>query len=217
VRGHAASLCHASDGVASFTHIFNVHLGVRSKSNLLRMAEHGVYFAHGDWVCALYWRSSSQKIKRFLVMDRLKRVLQLFYDKYNCAQSVFAACAEDEGLNEAERLALASAFGGGVAGQGEICGALTGALMALGEARRKEIAADPVSARKAVYEQARQITNAFRAVHGSILCRELTGCALDTEEGHRNFQERDVRKTVCSKLVVFAVNQVSEATDTPQA
>ena len=64
-------------------------------------------------------------------MDRLERVLQLFYENYNCAQSVFAACASDEGLTEAERLALASAFGGGVAGQGESCGALTGALMGL--------------------------------------------------------------------------------------
>ena len=49
-------------------------------------------------------------------MDQLERVLQLFHENYNCAQSVFAACAEDEGLGEAERLALASAFGGGMAG-----------------------------------------------------------------------------------------------------
>ena len=149
-------------------------------------------------------------------MDQLERVLQLFHENYNCAQSVFAACAEDEGLGEAERLALASAFGGGMAGQGEVCGALTGALMALGAARGKELAADPVGARKALYEQARQITQSFRLAHGSILCRELTGCSLDTEEGHHAFQERDLRKNLCDKLVVFAVGQATQAIGAPQ-
>lgn len=135
-------------------------------------------------------------------MDRKpsERALELFTANYNCAQSVFAACATDADLNQTQRLAIAAAFGGGVARQGEICGALTGALMALGETRGD-----------AVYAQAEKIITAFRAAHGSILCRELTGCRLNTEEGHRSFKERDVRNTVCARLVAFAADRVATA------
>jgi hypothetical protein len=65
------------------------------------------------------------------------------------------------------------------------------------------MAADPVAGRQAIYEKVHQLTDEFRAAHGSILCRELTGCSLDTEEGQRLYNQN-----LCSKLVVFAVEQV---------
>jgi C_GCAxxG_C_C family probable redox protein len=137
--------------------------------------------------------------------------LELFSQKYNCAQSSFGALSTDNGLSEAQRLALAAPFGGGVARQGEMCGALTGALLALGETLGESMATDPVAGRQALYEKVHQLTDEFRAAHGSILCRELTGCSLDTEEGQRLYNERGLHQNLCSKLVVFAVEQV-EAT-----
>jgi len=138
--------------------------------------------------------------------------VELFSQDYNCAQSVYAACATGEGLSEARRLALAAPFGGGVARQGEICGALTGALLALGEAEGAAMAADPVAGRNALYERARQMTAAFREAHGAILCRELTGCALDTETGRSSFKERGLHQNLCTKLVAFAAEQVVRMT-----
>ena len=137
-----------------------------------------------------------------------QRALELFSQKYNCAQSVFGACPVSGGLSEAQRLALAAPFGGGVARQGEICGALTGALLALGETFGEAMAADPVAGRKVLYERVHQLTDEFRAAHGSILCRELTGCSLDTEEGQRLYNERGLHQNLCSELVFFAVEQV---------
>ena len=141
-----------------------------------------------------------------------QRAVELFSQNYNCAQSVYAACASGDGLSEAQRLALAAPFGGGIARQGEICGALTGALLALGETEGKAMAADPVAGRNALYEHARQLTEAFRKAHGSILCRELTGCALDTEAGQRSFKERGLHQNLCTKLVVFAAEEVVSMT-----
>ena len=137
-----------------------------------------------------------------------QRAVELFSRNYNCAQSVYAGSATGEGLSEAQRLALAAPFGGGIARQGEICGALTGALLTLGEAEGKAMAADPVAGRNALYERARQLTEAFRKEHGAILCRELTGCSLDTEEGQRSFKERGLHQNLCTKLVAFAAEQV---------
>ncbi|MGD0295148.1 MAG: C-GCAxxG-C-C family protein [Terracidiphilus sp.] len=140
------------------------------------------------------------------------RAVELFSQNYNCAQSVYAASATGKGLSEAQRLALAAPFGGGVARQGEICGALTGALLALGEAEGKAMAANPVAGRNALYERARKLTEAFREAHGAILCRELTGCALDTEAGQRAFKERGLHQNLCTKLVAFAAEQVVSIT-----
>ena len=137
-----------------------------------------------------------------------QRAVELFSRNYNCAQSVYAGSATGEGLSEAQRLALAAPFGGGVARQGELCGALTGALLALGESCGKAMAADPVAGRDALYLQAKQLTEAFRTAHGAILCRELTGCALDTEAGQRSFHERELHQNFCNKLVAFAAEEV---------
>jgi C_GCAxxG_C_C family probable redox protein len=136
--------------------------------------------------------------------------LELFSQSYNYAQSVFAACAASEGLSEAQRLALAAPFGGGIARQGEICGALTGALLALGEAAGEAMAADPVAGRNALYEQAQKLTADFRSAHGAILCRDLTGCILNTEAGQLSYKERELHKNLCREIVVSAAESVDK-------
>jgi C_GCAxxG_C_C family probable redox protein len=141
-----------------------------------------------------------------------QRAVELFSRNYNCAQSVYAATAPGEGLTEAQRFALAAPFGGGVARQGEICGALTGALLALGEADGEAMASDPVAGRSALYERSRQLTEAFRAAHGAILCRELTACDFSTEEGQRSFKERGLHQNLCTKLVAFASEEAARLT-----
>ena len=138
------------------------------------------------------------------------RAQELFARHYNCAQSVYAACGRSEGLTESQRLALAGPFGGGIAASGEVCGALTGALLALGEASEAEVAADPGSARRAVYARSARLTEAFREAHGSILCRELTGHNMSTESGLRAFQESGLRQSLCAKLVGFAAQKTEE-------
>jgi C_GCAxxG_C_C family probable redox protein len=148
--------------------------------------------------------------RHFESMSRTQRAVELFSLNCNCAQSVFAACGASKGLSEAQRLAVAAPFGGGIARQGEICGALTGALMALGEAGGDAMAADPDFVRNDLYKRAQQLTETFRSAHGSIYCRELTGCALNTEAGQRVFKERGVHKNVCCRLVASAVELLDE-------
>ncbi len=148
----------------------------------------------------------------FVSSKQAERAVELFSQSYNCAQSVYAACANGEGLCEAQRLALAAPFGGGIARQGEVCGALTGALLALAEANGEAMAADPVAARSALYARVKQLSDAFREAHGSIVCRELTGCALDTEAGQHSFKERELHQKLCTPLVAFAAEQVASMT-----
>lgn len=57
--------------------------------------------------------------------------LRLHSCGYNCAQSVLAALGSYTGLDEKTALSVSGGFGGGVR-CGEICGAASGAVMALG-------------------------------------------------------------------------------------
>ena len=54
-------------------------------------------------------------------------------DKYSgCSQAVLLSLQEEFGIGDSESFKSATVFGGGVSYQGETCGALIGALMALG-------------------------------------------------------------------------------------
>ena len=143
-----------------------------------------------------------------------ERALELFAANYNCAQSVFAAAGAGE-MSEEQRLAVSSAFGGGVASQGEVCGALTGALMALGERNCAMLSADSDHGRKAIGRQAQELVAGFRAAHGSILCHELTGCRVNTEEGKKAYLERYLRRQLCAGLVAFAADWVAQTAPMP--
>ena len=65
-------------------------------------------------------------------MQRKDKALQLFSNRHNCSQAVFAAFRQADVLDEASALRLATMFGGGLAGAGGgMCGAVSGALMAI--------------------------------------------------------------------------------------
>ena len=138
-----------------------------------------------------------------------ERALELFAADYNCAQSVFAAAGAGE-MTEEQRLAVSAAFGGGVARQVGVCGALTGALMAMGERNSAMLAADPDQGRETVVRQAQKLVADFRSAHGSILCHDLTGCRLDTEEGKKAYLERYLHRQLCAGLVAFAADWVAQ-------
>jgi C_GCAxxG_C_C family probable redox protein len=65
-------------------------------------------------------------------MQRKEKAVELFRQKFNCSQAVFTAYRQADVLEEKDALKLATVFGAGVAGSGsELCGAVTGALMAI--------------------------------------------------------------------------------------
>ena len=65
-------------------------------------------------------------------MDYGERAKENFQSGYSCAQAVFLACTEDMGLDTETRARIASSFGGGMGGMRQVCGAVSGMLMALG-------------------------------------------------------------------------------------
>ena len=67
-------------------------------------------------------------------MDHMEKTRALRADTqvhYNCAQAVLMAFAEEAGLTDEQAYKMAAHFGSGMR-HGSTCGAVTGALMALG-------------------------------------------------------------------------------------
>ena len=64
-------------------------------------------------------------------MNHTDTALKLFSQRFHCSQAVLAAFSKDLGITEEQALKLGGCFGGGMC-KGEVCGACTGALMALG-------------------------------------------------------------------------------------
>jgi C_GCAxxG_C_C family probable redox protein len=115
---------------------------------------------------------------------------------HSCAQAVFSGFAEQMGLEYATAVRLTSGFGGGM-GMGSICGAVTGAIMAIG---LKYGGVDP-KAKEQTAKLVREFTDRFKAQHKSLNCRDLLGCDLSTPEGRQTAKDKNLHTTVCNGIV----------------
>ncbi len=106
-------------------------------------------------------------------MDIGKRALEFHEKGYNCAQSVLAACGEYTGMDEKTALAVSAGFGGG-ARSGELCGAISGAIMANGLAFPFNDASD-AEAKQKIAQIATRCVDIAREKYGSVRCAELKG------------------------------------------
>ena len=135
--------------------------------------------------------------------------VEMFLKGYNCSQSVLACCGQSRGMPRDLAIRVAQAFGGGIGKTGNLCGALTGALMALGLGQPALAAKDAIGKAKS-YDKAQAILTEFARRNGSLLCRDLVGCDLRTAEGQKHFKESDAHHKVCVKVIRDAVEIVEQ-------
>ena len=91
---------------------------------------------------------------------------------------------------------MASAFGGGMGGLGSVCGAVSGAMIAINLVHGRD---EPWQPREQLYELARKVYRGFQEEMGSTICRELTGLDLTTPEGVQELFSSGVGMRVCLK------------------
>ncbi|MEJ2052488.1 MAG: C-GCAxxG-C-C family protein [Calditrichaceae bacterium] len=136
---------------------------------------------------------------------RIKIAREKFENGYNCAQSVFFACLDEEQISKDAALKIATGFGAGIGRMQEVCGAITGAVMAMGLKYGRGIN-DDNTVTSEVYDKVQKFIADFQAEHGSIICKELLeGCNLRTNSGQAEFRENDYFNTICLKCVETAV------------
>jgi C_GCAxxG_C_C family probable redox protein len=129
-------------------------------------------------------------------MEKRDEAVALFRSGFNCAQAILRAYGAGGGLAPDHALELASGFGGGMR-RAATCGAVTGAIMALGLRAGFHDASD-AAGKARIGEAVTELCRRFESRHGSLVCRELLGCDLDEARA------RGLLQSVCPALVESA-------------
>jgi len=133
-----------------------------------------------------------------------EKAADYFKQGYNCAQSVLLTMQEYYGIRESRLTPkIATAFGGGIGRCGSLCGALTGAVMAIG--LKHGTNTTTLEEKEKAYKLAREFYEQFVRACGSAFCRELIGYDLTNPEELERMRKLNVRDEKCSYFVKKAV------------
>ena len=142
-------------------------------------------------------------------MTHAEKARELFLNGCSCSQAVFGAYCDELGIPMETALRLSSSFGGGLGGARELCGAVSGMLLAAG---LKWGYADVhnLDVKKAHYARTRALLDAFKAEHGTTCCRELLASLdeIKTEPSARTAQYYKERP--CARYVETAARLIEE-------
>ena len=132
------------------------------------------------------------------------RAEALFREGYNCAQAVFCAFDDLTGLDRETSARLSSSFGGGMGRLREVCGTVSGALLALGLLAGYDDPRDRGSKTRH-YRLVQTFAARFREETGSLICRDLLA-GVDTAPGPEPEErsEEFYRKRPCLRFVRLA-------------
>lgn len=142
-------------------------------------------------------------------MNRTDVAIALFRSGFSCSQAVITAFAGDYGLDRETALRISQPFGGGIAGGGDWCGALTGAFLVAG-LRHGRVRPEDAAAKEKTYAVVRELIARFGARNGGIKCRDLLGCDIGTPEGRKMADEKKLHQTKCEVFVADAVALLEE-------
>jgi C_GCAxxG_C_C family probable redox protein len=119
---------------------------------------------------------------------------------------LLAVCQEFEIERENDVIhRIAFGFAGGIGNTGADCGAVVGAVMAIG---LKLGRADTMEESLRRLGVPRELRRRFEAEMGTISCRELTGADLSTKNGVEQYMSSDKPMTVCFPAVGAAYRLV---------
>ena len=138
----------------------------------------------------------------------VERAVDYYSLNFNCTQGVFTTYAIEHGIDEKLALKLATNFGGG-ARKGEMCGAVSGALMVLGLLYGHS-ESDDLDTKARAYAMAEEYMNRFIKKNGSVVCRELLGYDLSKPEEKAVILEKNLFHTMCPNLICSAVEILDE-------
>ena len=140
-------------------------------------------------------------------MEHIERA-RLYHERgFNCCQSVVAAFSDLTGLSEGESFSIAGGFGSG-AGTGELCGAVSGAVMVLGLLHPAD-PADPVGSKRRAGAKARELQKRFSERFGALRCRELLK-NRSSAEAETGAAKRLGVTNHCTVMVVTAAEIIEE-------
>jgi len=121
-------------------------------------------------------------------LSKAQQAADLHKQGFNCCQAMTIIYGPPFGLAADQAAKVAAGFGGGIGRMGNICGALSGAIMILG---LKYGATDPrdKATKMRTYQIVGKVIERFKQACGSTDCRDLLGFDLSTPAGSLRSQQ----------------------------
>lgn len=130
-----------------------------------------------------------------------------FINRFTCSAAVFSTFSKELGLDPDTAKKIACGFGAGVSKTGNICGAVSGAIMVIGLKYGKMETGDDAATEKTRALTRRFITE-FSKKNGSVNCTELLGYDLSISDEYARARDEELFVTKCPLLVRDAADIV---------
>ena len=140
--------------------------------------------------------------------EKIEKAADYFDNGFCCSQAVFTTFATEYGISEEMALKIATQFGGG-ARKGEMCGSVSGALLALG-LKYGFSDATAQEEKELAHQKVEEFMNRFIEKKGTVVCRELLGHDLSKQGELEKCRELGVFKTICPEMVRCAAEIVEQ-------
>jgi C_GCAxxG_C_C family probable redox protein len=148
----------------------------------------------------------TQTVQEQAKANALARFAATGPDHINCAQAVVAFALEMMG-EDPDLILTAHYLGGGIAGMGEACGAVTGAALALGLRDYHRVGSDS-NTEDPTRDLLKTLLRDFTGEFNTRRCADLTGHDLSTPEGMELFKKSEIRDR-CSLYVGWACDRLA--------
>lgn len=132
-----------------------------------------------------------------------EEVAEQFKTGFDCSQVVAEYFSEEMGLSLEDARKVTACFGGG-SGRGGTCGAVVGAMMAIGEQYGHYDAAH-MEQKDVMRQKRNDFMDLFEQAYGTSLCRELLGYDLSVPEEREKALETGTIMTLCPRIVSDAI------------
>ncbi len=133
---------------------------------------------------------------------RKKAIELMAVQRFHCSQAIAAVGQEKLGKGNDEVIRAMGAFGGGLGGNGEVCGALAGGLAVLGLRYSRATIDEKENPHmwKASHELVRRFRDDVVNFNGTILCRDICGVDWSDRAQAREFYSGEKVKK-CIRIV----------------
>ena len=132
------------------------------------------------------------------------RIIDLFNSHIHCSQIVLMEWAEALGYDREEAARMAAPFGAGMF-RGDTCGAVTGAMIAIGMKFGHSQPGD-VEGDELMKEKVAEFNRRFIEEKGTTICRDLLGFDFSISGDFEKAAMSGAIHTTCPKLVLEALN-----------
>ena len=135
--------------------------------------------------------------------EAVRRAAGYAEEDFLCSEAVLMALSECLGVSSEIIPRIATGFGAGVGGKGEVCGALSGAVMGLGLRFGRSTVEEGEGERRPHWFST-ELATRFQEQFGHVRCEDLLGLDLSLAEDFRTYHERGLWEINCRDIIKVA-------------